>query len=247
MDSILKLASKHANKIDPTIVKTLGKAGVKIPGTDGPAKPSSSAPADGNTPVAPIPQANPSDYTHFAPIAPHLATNEVTELNLKEKTLSFTGDDAKIKDSNGNVIFKVKADLISFSQSRKMTDAQGRTIALLSKKLALIGTTFYIGTEGNEKKVAMKRKNKYNPLNSNAIIKIDGQEVGEISGDWRAKSFSITIDGVEVATVSRPRTMASTFMDADSYVIRITPKGQPVDTAFISLIVIALDELYNDQ
>ena len=246
MDSILKLAGKHANKIDPTIVKTLNKAGVKIPGTDGSSKPSSSAPADGSAPVAPIPQASPSDYTHFAPIAPHLATNEVTELNLKEKTMSFTGDDAKIKDSNGNVIFKVKADLISFSQSRKMVDAQGRTVALLSKKLALMGTTFYIGTEGNEKKVAMKRKNKYNPLNSNAIIKIDDKEVGEIAGDWRAKSFTITIDGVEVAKISRPLTMAAAFMDADSYVIRITPKGQPVDTAFISLVVIALDELYHD-
>merc|ERR1739848_461917 len=181
---------------------------------------------------------------HFAPIAPQYATNEVTEINLKEKSLSFTGDDAKIKDSNGNVLFKVKADLISFSGSRTMYDAQGRTIALFSKKLALIGTTFYIGTEGNEKKVAMKRKNKSNPLNSNAIIKIDGQEVGEIAGDWRAKKFTITIDGKQVATVSRPRTMASTFMDADSYVIRITPQGQPVDQAFISLVVIALDEFY---
>merc|ERR1712025_1249548 len=133
-----------------------------------------------------------------------------------------TGDDAKIKDSNGNVMSKVKADLISISQSRTMCDAQGRTIALLSKKLALIGTTFYIGTKGNEKKVSMKRKNKYNPLNKNATIKIDGQEVGEIAGDFRGKSFSITIDGVQVATVSRPLTMAAAFMDADSYVIRIT-------------------------
>jgi uncharacterized protein YxjI len=244
MDSVLKLAAKHANKIDPTIVKHLDKAGIKIPGAGATKKPSGSSVAHCSTP---IPQSSPSDYTHFAPIAPHLATNQVTELNLKEKTLSFTGDDAKIKDSNGNVVFKVKADLISFSQSRKMTDSQGRTIALLSKKFALIGTTFYIGTEGNEKKVSMKRKNKYNPLNSNAVIKIDGQEVGEIKGDWRAKSFTITIDGKQIATVSRPRTMASTFMSADSYVIRITPKGQPVDPAFISLVVIALDELYHDE
>ena len=245
---ILKLATKHANKIDPTIVKTLGKAGIKIPGMKESNKnPSPSAPIDENSNVDPLPQVSPSDYTHFAPIAPQYATTQEIELSLKEKTLSFTGDDAKIKDSNGNVMFKVKADLISFAQSRTMYDAQGRTIAQLRQKVMGFGTTFYIGTLENEKKVSMKRKDKFNPMNSNATISIDGNKVGEIKGNWRAKNFVITIDGVQVATVGRPRTLASTFMDADSYVIRITPGGQPVDMAFISLVVIALDELYNDK
>merc|ERR1712224_492833 len=113
-------------------------------------------------------------------------------------------------------------------------DAQtGQTVAVLRKKIALWGTTFYIGTPDNEKKVSMKRKNKWNPMNSNAKIMIDGQEVGKISGDWIAKKFSITIDGNQVATIGRPLTLSSTFMGADSYVIRITPQGQPVDMAFI--------------
>merc|ERR1711933_316588 len=185
--------------------------------------------------------------THFAPIAPQYAVNEYTEINLKEKSLSLTGDDAKVKDSNGNILFKIKADLISFTKSRQMYDAQGKLIALMSKKLALIGTTYYIGPQGNERKVEMKRKNKFNPLNSNARIRIDGREVGEISGDWRAKNFKIVIDGKQIATVRRPRTVASTFMDADSYVIKITPQGQPVDQAFVALVVIGLDELYHDK
>merc|ERR1711959_428075 len=187
-------------------------------------------------------------FTNFAPIAPQHATTEATELNLNEKVLSFTGDDAKIKDSNGNVVFKVKADIVSFSQSRTMYDAEGQKVAVLRKKIALWGTTFYIGTPDNEKKVSMKRKNKWNPMNSNAKIMIDDREVGTIAGDWIAKKFSITIDGKQVATIGRPLTLSSTFMGADSYVIRITPPsdGQPVDKAFISAIVIVLDELYKD-
>ena len=188
------------------------------------------------------------NYTHFAPIAPQYATDQVTELNLQEKTLSFTGDDAKIKDSNGNVVFKVKADLLSFSKSRSMYDAQGRSVAQLRKKVMGFGTTFYIGTPDNEKKISMKRTGKFNPMNSNASITIDGQKAGEIQGNWRAKEFSILIGGVRVATIGRPRTLQSTIMGADSYVIRITPQqGRPVDTAFISLVTIALDELYNDK
>jgi uncharacterized protein YxjI len=246
MDSILKQVAKQANKIDPMIVKNLDKAGIKIPGVGT----KSDSPAQGDSPdvAASLPKANASDFTHFAPIAPQYATDQFTELNLKEKTLSFTGDDAKIKDCDGNVVFKVKADLISFSMSRTMYDAQGRTVAQLRKKVAMFGTTFYIGTPDNEKKVSMKRKNKYNPMNSNAAITIDGQEVGQIKGNWLAKEFSITIDGVKVATIDRKRTIESTVMGADSYIIHITPQqGRPVDTAFIALVTIALDELYNDK
>lgn len=250
---LVKLAAKHAGKIDPTITKALGKAGVKIPGVsdskqDG-SKPSSDAAAAAPTPVqSTIKTAENATFSNLVPLAPQYAVAEPTELNLKEKTMSLTGDDAKIKDSQGNVLFKVKADLISISGSRTMYDAQGNTIAMLRKKVALIGTTFYLGTAADEKKVCMKRKNKYNPLNANAIIKMGDREIGEIKGDWRAKKFSITIDGKEVATVGRPRTMMSTFMDADSYVINIKPpQGQPVDMAFISLVVIVLDELYHEK
>lgn len=87
----------------------------------------------------------------------------------------------------------------------------------------------------------------FNPLNCNASISVDGVKVGKAQGNWRAKTFSITIDGVEVATIGRKTTMASMFMDADSYKISVTPQGQPVDLAFIALICIALDELYNDK
>merc|ERR1711933_421726 len=78
-------------------------------------------------------------------------------------------------------------------------------------------------------------------------ISIDGKTVGKVKGNWRAKRFSIQIDGVEVAKIGRKRTIASTFMGADSYNITVTPKGKPVDLAFISLVCIALDEIYQKK
>jgi len=185
--------------------------------------------------------------SHFAPIAPQHATSQPTELYLKEKSTSWTGDDASIKDANDTVVFKIKAELLTFSQSRTLTDAQGNDLGVLRQKKFDFSPTIYIGTPADENKVSIKTTGMFNPLNCNASISVDGAKVGKAQGNWRAKFFTITIDGVEVATIARNTTMASMFMNADSYKISITPRDQPVDLAFIALICIALDELYNDK
>jgi len=185
--------------------------------------------------------------SQLAPIAPQHATLQPTELFLKEKTMSWTGDDAKIKDANGSVVFQIKADMLTFTQSRTLVDASGTTLGVLKHKLMDFAPTIYIGTPANEKKVKLKTTGMFNPLNCNASISVDGVEVGKVKGNWRAKKYSIKIGGVEIATVGRKTTMASLFMDADSYVISVRPQGQPVDLAFISLLAIGLDELYHDK
>jgi uncharacterized protein YxjI len=195
---------------------------------------------------APSPRAS-KDFTTLAPIAPQYGVTQPTDLYLKEQVLSFTGDGASVKDSKGNTMFKIEAELITFSGRRSLLDSEGNVIAQLRKqKMALI-PCIYIGTPDNEKKVTLKSTGILNPLKCNASISIDGKKVGEIKGNWRAKKFSIVIDGVEVAKIGRKRTVASTFMGADSYNISVTPKGKPVDLAFISLVCIALDEMYHDK
>merc|ERR1739848_105549 len=143
-------------------------------------------------------------------------------------------------------MFRIQSELLTISQRRSLLDSHGNEIAQLRRqKLGLIPTV-YIGTPENQKKVTVKTTGILNPLNCNASISIDGKKVGKVEGNWRAKKFSIQIDGVEVAKIGRKRTVASTFMGADSYNITVTPKGKPVDLAFISLICIALDEIYHD-
>lgn len=83
------------------------------------------------------------------------------------------------------------------------------------------------------------------PFNCDASILLGASnKIGKIKGNWRAKKFSITIDGSVVAKVSKKRTMSSMFMGADTYCIDVQPG---VDVAFVSLLVVALDELYNDD
>ena len=62
--------------------------------------------------------------------------------------------------------------------------------------------------------------------------------IGEAAGSWSRKSFKITIEGDQVAVGSRN---VLTF-GADSYCVEISAG---VDSAFIAMIVMALDELYH--
>ena len=222
------LASYAAKKIGPELTKSNRKN--KEPGTKSAGSSSPSAMAN----------------SALAPISTHHTTVEPIELFLKEKTFSLTGDDAKVKDANGNTVFKIKAELLTFSQRRTLVDADGNTIAQLRHKKLDIIPTVYIGTLSNETKVSLKKKGIFNPFNCDASISVDGRKVGKVSGNWRAKKFSIEIDGAVVATIGRKRTVASTFMGADSYRISVKPQGEPIDLAFMTLLTIALDELYHD-
>jgi len=160
--------------------------------------------------------------------------------------MSYSGDDAQIKDTSGNIVFYVKAELMTMSQRRCLVDTRGQKIGQLRhKKTPGLRPTVYIGSTSDEKKVSVKMTGMLDPFNSNAHIMLgESNNIGKISGNWRAKKFTITIDNSVVANVLRKRTMASMFMGADTYCIDVQPG---VDLAFVSLIAIALDELYNDE
>lgn len=241
--SLMKVAIKHADKIDPALMSSLKKAGIKVPGASSTSNPMHTPnPTSFNTSTA-----TSVSTSSFAPIAPHHTTTHPTELFLKEKAMSFTGDDAKIKDAAGNTLFKIQAELLTLSQRRYLVDSGGNRIGQLRHKKLDIAPTVYIGTPDNEKKVALRTSGMFNPMNCNAKIEVDGVTVGQIKGNWRAKKFTIVINGLEIATIGRKRTLSSTFMNADSYNISVRPQGQAVDLAFVSLLAIGLDELYHDK
>ena len=60
--------------------------------------------------------------------------------------------------------------------------------------------------------------------------------VGEVSGNWKAKSFTISIGGNQVAVASGK--------SGDSYSIEVSAG---VDSAFITMIAIALNEIIHDK
>ena len=67
--------------------------------------------------------------------------------------------------------------------------------------------------------------------------------IGQTEGNWRVKSFKISLQGNLAATVSCKTSAASILVGADSYCIEIS---EGIDSAFILGVIIALDEIYHD-
>lgn len=180
----------------------------------------------------------------LAPIAPQHVSTERTNLYLKEKKFSWSGDSAVIKDQNGNKMYEIDAKTLTMSERRHLLDKDGNVIGQLRKKKSPgLHDSYYIGTADDDKKCKLKLSGTFDPFSSDAKIYVGDDQVGKCSGNWRAKKFSIEINGNEVATVGRKRTLTTTFTDADRYCIDVEPG---VDLAFICLIVLALDELYHE-
>jgi len=177
-------------------------------------------------------------------IAPQCAASDPTTLVLKEKKLSLTGDSATIKDVNGNVVFKINAHLMSLSCRRELMDANGTMIGQLrKKKTPQIHQSYYFGPMDNDKKCSVKKKGLMNITKCDADIFLGSTKIGEAHGNWRSKSFDIFIDGNQAGKVSRKTNLSSVLLDSDEYVIEVSAG---VDAAFITLIIISLDELYSE-
>jgi uncharacterized protein YxjI len=131
---------------------------------------------------------------------------------------------------------------MTMSERRHLLDKNGEVIGQLRKKKSPgLHDACYIGPQADEKKCRVKLTGTLNPMKSDAKIYLGDKEIGKCSGNWRAKKFAIELNGKEVSTVGRKRTLTSTFTDADRYVIDIDPGA---DQALIVLITLAVDELY---
>jgi uncharacterized protein YxjI len=180
-----------------------------------------------------------------APIAPQFRANQPTEMFLNENKLSFTGDSATVKSKDGNVLFKLEANLLSFTERRMLLDSNGNVVGQMRKKrLPSIKSKVYLGTAYDEKMVSVVKKGLLDIMHDDADIMMGGKVIGEVKGNWRAKKFDIFINDNLVAHINRKTTVASLALGADSYCLRVEPG---VDQAFIVLVAIALDELYHDE
>jgi len=69
------------------------------------------------------------------------------------------GDSGKIKDANGNLIFKVDAHFMTISERRTLEDESGTKIGTVRvKKTPGLHKTYYLGPMDNDKKCAVKAK-----------------------------------------------------------------------------------------
>ena len=181
----------------------------------------------------------------LTPIATHLQANKPTTLYFSEKMRHLVGNSGKIKDGNGNTVFEIKAVHWTFSNRRFLLDSKGNTLGQFRRKnMCSMNNIYYFGPINDEKRCAVKLKGMLNPLKCEADIYIGKEIIGKALGSWKLKMLEIEVFHEVVAIVDRKKTLKSTSMDEDTCCVKII-KG--VDTAFITLVIMALDMFYDDD
>lgn len=81
-----------------------------------------------------------------------------TELVLKEKVASLSGDSFTVTDSNGQPVLKVQGEAMSLSGRTHVTDLQDKHIFDIRKEHFTLHTTFYAEDGKGEKILEVKSK-----------------------------------------------------------------------------------------
>ena len=142
----------------------------------------------------------------LTPIAPETVSSSPSTLILKETAAwkSLSNDSGKIKDTEGNLVFEIDAAVMTMSGRRALKDASGKEVGQVRhKKTPCVHPAMYVGTMDDDKKCMVKTTGMLNPTKCDADIYVGDSVVGEVSGNWRAKHYTFTIDGKEVSVAWR--------------------------------------------
>ena len=63
---------------------------------------------------------------------------------LKQKLFSWSGDDFAIKNHTGADAFKIKGNALSLRDKMHLTDAEGKKMAVLQRKMLAVRLTYYM-------------------------------------------------------------------------------------------------------
>ncbi|KAH7104221.1 tubby C-terminal-like domain-containing protein [Auriculariales sp. MPI-PUGE-AT-0066] len=169
-------------------------------------------------------------------------------LRIREKKVSWTGDDFKIKDAaTGAVIFEVDGKAFSLHARKKFLDASGNHLFTLLKKHFHIHTTFE-GQDPNEKtlftiKSSFSLGTKLTATYTNPTTGQEEQLV--LKGDFFDRKAEIKWGDVVVARISREFVNAGQLLfDQQTYVLTVAPN---VDAALLVAFCVALDEKSNES
>ncbi|KAI2770429.1 DUF567-domain-containing protein [Daldinia loculata] len=181
-------------------------------------------------------------------IFPHFFARQSETLILKEKCLSLSGNSFDVSLPNGQPIFKVKGESLSFSSRMNVTDTSGNFLFCIRKKHLSIHTTYYAENSNGDEIFEVRSKFR---LGGSKFIGTFTSASGQqeelvMKGDWTDTTADITDEatGQTVASVYRDRWNAREFLaDQQTYNVTIAPN---VDMAIVVAMCICLDMKRNE-
>mmetsp|Transcript_6590 Transcript_6590/g.22698 ORF Transcript_6590/g.22698 Transcript_6590/m.22698 type:complete len:198 (+) Transcript_6590:186-779(+) len=181
---------------------------------------------------------------------------------MKEKLFSFSGDDFKVEDLNGQPLFTVDGQVFSMRSSKSFKTMDGNQILEISKKMMAVRQTWHM-YQGDDRRVTVVKKllgfgsTYYVYLlpppypNHDASTDLDAlTPTFTLTGSIFDKEYCVYLgdngeNGPKVAQVSRKMFSAMNMVFGnDTYGIKVAPG---VDVCLVLASVVIVDEIENDE
>ncbi|TFK48428.1 DUF567-domain-containing protein [Heliocybe sulcata] len=170
-------------------------------------------------------------------------------MRLREKKLSFTGDDFDITTPDERLLFMVKGKILSLRSRKLLCDAEGQPILNIQDKLLTLFKQFRIYAGESEGPKICHVKHHFTILGSELSVhfkNFDGREVELfVKGSFLTKHAEIYAGNIIVAQIRRKfMNVGQVFFDKQTYYLTVAPG---VDTAMMAAVCVCLDEAVNDK
>jgi len=170
-------------------------------------------------------------------------------MKLKEKVLSWTGNDYVITTPDDQELFRIKGKVMSMRSKKTLFDNQGQPILSIADKVWTILRAFdiYAGESIDKSIQPVAHVEGHFSLTKNKLTATlnntagDGRPVTlEIVGSFLDRKCEITCDGKSVARVHRKWwNLNEELFDMATYYLTV---GPGVDAALLAAIVVCLNE-----
>ncbi|KAK7390258.1 hypothetical protein VNO78_25557 [Psophocarpus tetragonolobus] len=189
---------------------------------------------------------------HNGIINPKYCVPYNVDLEIVRKVLALA-DRFCVTDTNGNVLFKLQATLMTVHDNRVLLDAAGQPLITLRRKLMSAHDRWQVfhgeSTEQKDLIFSVKRSSFFQLKTKLDVFlaKNTKEEVCnfKVIGSWVERACVVYAGESQniVAQMHKHRTVQNTLIGKDHYMVTVYPN---VDYAFIAALILILDEINQD-
>ncbi|MCJ1392381.1 hypothetical protein MMC18_005248 [Xylographa bjoerkii] len=164
---------------------------------------------------------------HHLGVLPGYYATQPTTLVMREKIMSFTGDDYHIKSTDGASVLRVRGTVMSLSDRTEVLDNQGQLLFTVRRQIFSLLKNYYAEDPNGNKFLTVDGEFSFgrNKASINFINSSDQQQVQlKMKGDWLDMTTEIKLGDTVVARIDREmRTGWQILGGPQTYFVTVAP------------------------
>ncbi|GLU17891.1 hypothetical protein SLE2022_342390 [Rubroshorea leprosula] len=184
-------------------------------------------------------------------IGPQFIVPHPMDLTISEKILKIGEGNFGVTDVKGNLLFKVRNNVISIRDRRTLLDSAGHPLVSLKQKILTAHKRWEVFRgDSNDPGDLIFSTKKSSMLQVRTELDVflasNTSNVPDfkVKASWIERSGTIYAGDIVIGQMHKEHTMQSIVFDADSFAVTVYPN---VDYAFIIALVVILDEISDDH